>query len=161
VLAREDRQTAISIRERSSAFVLKTHPFIPTSRRLIIVLSAAAVFDGRSFPRYRASDSTRRLAGSPVANNRQRARALTLNAIDNASGALCRGTRGKPVTSVRTIGVPPARDTRYTANRRRAGFNGHPRSVEIRGRAAILRARAARLKAARIAARLSHIGSLA
>lgn len=61
----------------------------------------------------------------------------------------CRRKSRELATSVRTISVPPARDTRYTANRRRAGVRGHPRSVEIRARAAIL-PRAAYLKAARL-----------
>jgi hypothetical protein len=80
VLAREDRQTTISIRERSSAFVLKTHPFIPTSRRLIIVPlgggGAAALEDAR----FRGIAIQRALPAGSVANDRQRARALTPNA---------------------------------------------------------------------------------
>jgi len=46
--------------------------------------------------------------------------------------SLCRRKLRESATSVRTISIRPARDTRYTANRRRAGVEGHPRSVEIR-----------------------------
>jgi len=62
--------------------VLKTHPFIPTSRRLIIVPlggGAAALEDARF--RGIARPIQRALPAGSVASNRQRARALTPNAI--------------------------------------------------------------------------------